>query len=113
MTEESYVKMAESLEGNWYAVSFMEKNFKVNQLTGAETGAMLLDLYKEVRERKSISGKFPHTYVRDREMPVFIKLYDPKKCGGSCSTVAPDPWWIFSQVEPTHDELTFLLKNKK
>lgn len=121
MTEEAYVKMAQSLEGNWYAIPIFEylekgtvgadtsdKHF----ISGAEAGQKLLQIYEEVKQRKSISGKFPHTYVKNRDNPSFIKLYDPKKCGGSCSTVAPDPWWVFSTVAPTRDELLAILSKK-
>lgn len=121
MTEEAYIKMAQSLQGNWYAIPVFEYQEKGTLgadasdkplISGFEAGKKLIQLYEEVKQRKSISGTFPHTYVKNRENPSFIKLYDPKKCGGSCSTVAPDPWWVFSTVAPTRDELVAILSKK-
>ena len=125
MDEDAYINMAYVLQnraiesGVWFEIIFIpgaQKNASSavlkNILSGKEVGAKLLDIYDEVRERNSISGKFPHTYVKNRENPSFIKLYDPKKCGGSCSTVAPAPWWVFSMVKPAPDELLEIFKKK-
>lgn len=112
MSEEQYINMAKSLTGIWFAVSFFENPHESRKMSGEEAGLVLLGLYEEVKGRKSLSGTFPYTYVRDRANPVFIKVYDPKKCGGSCSTISPEPWWIFSMIEPLPEELR-KIKDKK
>ena len=120
MNEEEYVNMAQSLPGDqtWYGLLFSpevkgKSPVSPVAISGGEVGKKLLELYEEVKKRKSISGKFPHTYVNDRNAPGLIKLYDPGKCGGSCSTTAPDPWWIFSTLKPETSELSQVFAKKK
>lgn len=124
MNEDAYVMMAqgikESQNKKWYSLS-PQMHFAGIAIassiplesTGDEVAERLIELYEEVKRRKSVSGKFPHTYVNNRENPSFIKLYDPVKCGGSCSKTAPHPWWIFSTIKPTESEISEILQKRK
>jgi len=112
MDLDQYRLLAENLSGQWCGINILSDSgeqpvvlkFSAEQLKGK-----LFELQELVVSKKIMNTSFPYTYIYTRENPRLIKLYDPQRCGGSCSTSAPDPWWIFSSVEPTEEEYETLI----
>lgn len=39
-------------------------------------------------------------YVHTPDVPSWIKIYDPRKCGSSCSVTTPPAWWEMELADP-------------
>ena len=89
---------------NWFAYDFSKGDFIFLAISEEDLKERLIACRDEVKSRKKFNT-FPFTYVKNKENPVFIKLYDPMKCGSSCSITTPDPWWVFSTVNPEKEEI--------
>lgn len=109
-SEEEYESLAKSLTGMWSAIKFAGGENGILAVDGAKAGDMMIALRDEIKLKKLLSGAIPYTYVHTPDSPKMIKLYDPLKCGSSCSAGSPEPWWIFSTVEPEEGELETIKK---
>ncbi len=110
-TEEEYEALAKSSVGTWFASKFGDGDVK--KIDGSEVCRMLLESKDMVKKRNMLNITFPYTYVANPEEPQMIKIYDPLQCGSGCSTSSPDPWWVFSRVEPAEEELRDLMTPKE
>jgi len=111
LSEEGYSALAASLKGEWLAIKFAEG--AIERRVGEWVGETLEKLRAEVKARRMMNISFPYTYVHTLDNPKMIKIYDPSCCGSGCSsTSSPDPWWVFSAVEPGDGELEALRKTK-
>ncbi|MBI5815518.1 MAG: hypothetical protein HZB29_07890 [Nitrospinae bacterium] len=111
LSEEGYISLAESLEGDWTAVNFTQG--LVEAIDAGKAAELLRGLHAEVKARRMINIAYPYTYVHTPESPRMIKTYDPSSCGGGCSaTASPDPWWVLSRVKPSAGEIESLKKKK-
>ena len=99
--EKQYDAFVDSLSGNetWYRYEFAngDLNFSETTMTGVKD--QLLEFRHMISARKQ-HNTFPFTYVHNTSSPNLIKVYDPIKCGSSCSLTTPDPWWIFTRIRP-------------
>lgn len=104
--EQQYDNLLASLNSNdeWYAAEFHHTKMEFVKLPESEVRNKLSLLRDEVKNRKK-HNTFPFTYFKNNPSPVFIKLYDPARCGSSCSLTKPDPWWIFTKILPEEREL--------
>lgn len=101
-----YDALIETIEGELYAIDFSSAELGVVSMSEAEVKEKLLEL-RQITASSPFGAKirYPYTYVKGKQQSRFIKTYNPASCGGSCSTKAPDPWWVFSAVKPAHSEL--------
>ena len=104
--EKQYDEFVESLAGShsWFAYEFEKSDHEFFEISLLELKNKLLEFRQEIRERKK-HNTFPFTYIKNTKDPLFIKIYDPVKCGSSCSLTTPDPWWVFSRVKPSREEI--------
>ncbi|OIP60726.1 MAG: hypothetical protein CO150_01480 [Nitrospirae bacterium CG_4_9_14_3_um_filter_53_35] len=83
--------------GPWYIHS-PEKGMKSLFLSkGSEASLFLSDRSEEIKSRKHGAGWI---YVHTPEAPSWIKIYDPMKCGSSCSMTTPKAWWEMTLMDP-------------
>lgn len=116
LKEEQYSDLArqvKNIPATWYGVSFEKEALKVGEFSEKETSRKLTQLHKEIIEKNYVSARFPYTYFTVENELSFIKVYHPGRCGSSCSTSAPDPWWVFSRIPPTEQELARLRPPKQ
>ena len=104
--EKQYDTLLASLQGSdeWYAAEFNHEHMQFTKLAEHEVKEKLVALRNEVKNRNK-HNTFPFTYFKNNPTPIFIKLYDPARCGSSCSLTKPDPWWIFTKILPDEKEL--------
>lgn len=112
--EKQYDTFVNCLEGHevWYAFDFERDDFTFVEISTNDLKNKLTLLRNEVKGRKK-HNTFPFTYFKNNPHTLFIKIYDPLKCGSSCSINTPDPWWIFSRVKPHQDEFYKLFPKKE
>jgi len=108
LKEEKYLELAGKIgkhPGTWYGLSFHEQTLQAVEMNEQEVSEKLLGLHQEIVQKNYVSARYPYTYFAPPEEPLLIKLYHPGECGGSCSTSAPAPWWVFTRIKPTGEEL--------
>lgn len=118
LDEDRYLDLADLVRGHWYALAFTPEDlvlteFGVGDENSRAAADQLLNLHREIRERRMALSKFPFTYVRDADDPTFIKLYDPLHCSACGTGPAPEPWWVFSRVRPLESEINELREERK
>ena len=113
LSDTQYKALCESVNGDWYAIDFFSEERLLKKFTGEELKKHMYSLLETVQKRNMVSVNYPYTYAKDLKNPILIKVYDPMKCGSSCSTSAPDPWWIFTKIKPEDNELEEILPQKK
>ncbi len=64
---------------------------------GDEASIFLTERADEIKTRKLGAG---WVYVHTPDSPSWIKIYDPLKCGSSCSMTTPDAWWEMGLEDP-------------
>ncbi len=111
--EDDYIHFVSTLSGNWFALDFNQDELGIQIINDSQLHELMNDLYKLVKEKKITHVTHPYTYVHQPDNPQMIKLYDPRKGGSSCSIQSPDPWWVFSTMEPTIDDLSILKPPKR
>ena len=114
--EKQYDTFVESLNGDeiWFAYEFSRGDMNFTEVSENDVREKMLEFRRIVNERKKFNT-FPFTYIKRQTEPVFIKVYDPLKCGSSCSLTTPDPWWIFSRIKPIEEDFkkVFPVKTEK
>ena len=112
LSDIQYRALCESVHGDWYAIDYFSEDRVLQKFTGEELQEHMFSILDTVQKRNMVSVNYPYTYAKDIKNPVLIKVYDPMKCGSSCSTSAPDPWWIFTKIKPEDNELDEILPKK-
>jgi len=112
LSDTQYKSLCESLNGDWYALDFTSENRSLQSFSGDELKSHMYSLLDIVQKRNMVSVNYPYAYAKNINDPILIKVYDPMKCGSSCSTSAPDPWWIFTKIKPEIEELRGLFPEK-
>jgi hypothetical protein len=109
---EQYLKLADSLEGVWWAISFDDPKSGAADFKGETAKMFMRSRLEEVQRLHLMGTDFPYTYVAYvDDQPALIKLYHPLRgnaCGGS--EEAPNPWWTFSSMKPEVAEVAALRK---
>jgi hypothetical protein len=83
--------------GPWYVHSPEQGNDSLMVLQGNQAGDFLAQRAEDIKTRRCGAGWI---YVHTPKNPSWIKIYDPLKCGSSCSTTAPDAWWEMELNDP-------------
>ncbi len=86
--------------GPWYIHSPHQGMESLFVAGGGEAAAFLFERSEEIKTRQSGAGWI---YVHTPDSPSWIKIYDPFKCGSSCSTTTPPAWWEMKLEDPRED----------
>lgn len=118
LEEDRYLDLTGLVRGHWYALHFTPESLELVEFGAGDEGSretadQLLALHREIRERKMALRKFPFTYVCQAEDPLLIKLYHPLQCSACGLGPAPEPWWVFSRVKPSENEMNELRQVRK
>lgn len=93
---ETLIEKIKSL-GPWHIHSPMQGMESLFAAGGEEAAAFLAERSEEIKARKHGAGWI---YVHTPDDPSWIKIYDPMKCGSSCSMTTPDAWWEMELTDP-------------
>jgi hypothetical protein len=98
----SWEKVDELIErikplGPWYIFSPTEGIESLFQTNGEEAAKFLSERTEELKTRPHGPGWI---YVHTPAAPSWIKIYDPCKCGSSCSMTTPPAWWEMELTDP-------------
>ncbi len=85
--------------GPWYIHAPAEGLPSVFSAAGDDAAQFLLERTEELKSRQRGAGWI---YVHTPDAPTWIKIYDPAKCGSSCSTSTPPAWWEMNVDDPRH-----------
>jgi len=110
--KEDYFRLIETVNGDWYGFE-MNEDLNLQPMSAKEVKSLLEDLHTEVAQKKMHKVEFPYTYANKRVDPDLIKVYDPSRCGGSCSTASPSAWWIFTKERPDEEDLSGYFPRKE
>ncbi|MDX1763744.1 MAG: hypothetical protein R3231_05435 [bacterium] len=83
--------------GPWYIHSPLKGMDSLFVVQGAEASEFLAGLTRELKARPHGAG---WVYVHTPKSPSWVKIYDPAKCGSSCSTTTPPAWWEMALKDP-------------
>jgi len=83
--------------GPWYIFSPMKGMESLFQAEGEEASRFLAARTDELKTRRHGPGWI---YVHTPDAPSWIKIYDPCKCGSSCSVTTPPAWWEMELTDP-------------
>ncbi len=83
--------------GPWYIFSPTEGLESLFEAEGEEASRFLADRTEELKTRPHGPGWI---YVHTPDAPSWIKIYDPCKCGSSCSVTTPPAWWEMELTDP-------------
>jgi len=83
--------------GPWYIFSPMEGADSLFEAGGEEASFFLAERTEELKRRPYGPGWI---YVHTPDAPSWIKIYDPCKCGSSCSMTTPPAWWEMDLTDP-------------
>jgi hypothetical protein len=83
--------------GPWYIHSPADGMESLFTAGGSEAADFLTGRSEEIKARKHGAG---WVYVHTPEAPSWIKIYDPMKCGSSCSMTTPNAWWEMDLEDP-------------
>jgi hypothetical protein len=114
LSDTGYIDLVDSVRGEWYGFDYQALlaagvENEIPLLLENEVRERLISLLDSVRARRLATISYPYAYATDLKKPDLIKVYDPSRCGSSCSTKSPDPWWIFSRIRPSCEELKVIL----
>ena len=87
--------------GPWYIHSPLQGMDSLFLAQGTEASEFLAQLTGELKTRPHGPG---WVYVHTPDSPSWIKIYDPAKCGSSCSTTTPPAWWEMVLEDPRPKE---------
>ena len=98
--EDIWSKVKRDAEVGWYCYEIREN--PPAKLKQGEELILLIDEIDSILRHKHDEDYCGVVYVDDLESPTYIKVFDPKKMGTSCSigTTAPLPEWVISKVIP-------------
>lgn len=115
LSADAYEKLVSNVgDTTWYGMENTgTEEMELQTLNGQQTRSILEECLASVQKRNLVSTNYPYTYAKDVENPLLIKVYDPMKCGSSCSVTAPAPWWIFSTIKPEQSEIDSIFPKKK
>jgi hypothetical protein len=99
LTWERVDKLIDDIQsiGPWYIHSPGNGLESLFVAQGEEAAAFLAERSSEIKARKHGAGWI---YVHTPDTPLWIKIYDPMKCGSSCSMTTPDAWWEMELEDP-------------
>ncbi|NOY53173.1 MAG: hypothetical protein GXP58_06070 [Deltaproteobacteria bacterium] len=83
--------------GPWYIFSPAEGVDSLFEAGGEEASRFLVARTEELKARPYGPG---WVYVHSPDAPSWIKIYDPCKCGSSCSITTPPAWWEMDLIDP-------------
>ena len=112
LSDTQYKSLCECVHGDWFSIEVSSEEKIVKSISGEEVKSLMFSLLDIIQKRNMVSSNYPYTYAKNIQDPILIKVYDPMKCGSSCSTSSPDPWWIFTKIKPEDDELMTLFPKK-
>ncbi len=83
--------------GPWYIHAPAEGLPSLFSAEGDDAADFLAARTEDLKARRSGAGWI---YVHTPDAPQWIKIYDPAKCGSSCSTTTPAAWWEMEVSDP-------------
>ena len=86
--------------GPWYIHSPLQGMDSLFTIEGSAASDFLTERSEEIKNRKHGAGWI---YVHTPDSPSWIKIYDPMKCGSSCSMTTPDAWWEMTLEDPREE----------
>ena len=114
LTKEAYENLKNRVSGDmWHSIECTDDGFVQNKLSGDEVRNLMGECLRDVQKKNLVSTDHPYTYAKNPEDPLFIKIYDPMKCGSSCSVTSPRPWYVLSKKEPAEGDLDEIFPPKK
>ncbi len=105
--EKDYENLANSLNGKWTSIEFDNSNANITFTSAEKITDIMLSIKNNMQ---SNSQPIPYTYVHTKDEPKIIKIY--KTGGSSCSRGTANPYWVFTNVAMSKEELKNI-SNKK
>ncbi len=84
--------------GPWYIHAPEQGKESLFTAEGDEAAFFLSERTRELKTRPHGPGWI---YVHTPDSPSWIKIYDPCKCGSSCSMTTPKAWWEMELEDPS------------